>query len=103
MRYTVCIIWTVYFTTKAEKQVAIFNDALKSTLYLLVEDLKNLGPAQPGWPNYSKLKGTKKNIDLRHCHLIKGRPTYVCCCEVIDKQLQIVEVYYVGTDEKAPY
>ena len=45
----------------------------------------------------------KKGTDKRHCHLQKGRPTYVCCWEVINKKRKIIEVYYVGTHEKAPY
>lgn len=60
------------------------------------------GPFLPDWPNYSKLHG-KKGKDRRHCHLQKGRPTYVCCWEVINKERKIIEVYYVGTHEKAPY
>jgi hypothetical protein len=46
------------------------------------------GPAPgKGWSNYGKLKGNKE--DLRHCHLIKGNPTYVCCWEVIDKKSEL--------------
>ena len=48
-------------------------------------------------------KTSKKTEDKRHCHLIKGRPTYVCCWAIINKQKKIIEVYYVGTHEKAPY
>ncbi|HSW71056.1 MAG TPA: hypothetical protein VLH77_03650 [Gammaproteobacteria bacterium] len=64
-------------------------------------DLATKGPAAPGWPNYGKLHGSKG--DKRHCHLQKGKPTYVCCWEVIDKKRKIIKVYYVGTHEKAPY
>lgn len=76
-------------------------------LKLLVEHLKYKGPA-PGkeWPNYGKLKGikgVKGSRDLKHCHLIKGNPTYVCCWEVINNELKIIEVYYAGTHERAPY
>ena len=35
--------------------------------------------------------------------LYEGRPTYVAVWEVIDKEIQLVEVSYVGTHEKAPY
>jgi hypothetical protein len=57
---------------------------------------------QAKWSNYGKLGRTKKNEDKRHCHLIKGNPTYVSCWEV-DKQRHLIEVYYVGTHEGAPY
>jgi hypothetical protein len=40
----------------------------------------------------------------RHlCHLKKGQPTYVAIWQVVDKQIHLVEVSYVGTHEKAPY
>lgn len=95
--------WSVEFSNQAEKQVKKLEIEVQSALLLLVKDLTTLGPF-PGknWPNYSKLK-TKKNEDCRHCHLIKGKPTYVCCWEVIDKKVKIIEVYYVGTHENSPY
>ena len=93
--------WNVNFSRKALKQITKLNKKCLITLRTLVACLEIMGPI-PGkqWPNYSKLKGRK---DLRHCHLIKGNPTYVCCWEVIDKQMKILEIYYVGTHEKAPY
>jgi mRNA-degrading endonuclease RelE of RelBE toxin-antitoxin system len=95
--------WKVEFTRKVVKQISKLPLTVKAALLLLVDDLARLGPAPgKGWPNYSKLKGIKSH-DKRHCHLIKGKPTYVCCWEVVDKQVKIIEVYYVGTHEKAPY
>lgn len=96
--------WDVKFSKQAVKQTKALNDKVMTTLQLLVEDLKEKGPA-PGkrWSNYQKLKGQGKNKDLRHCHLTKGQPTYVCCWEVKNKQIKLIEVYYVGTHEKAPY
>jgi len=95
--------WTIEFTRAALKQLKKLDKKAIETLELLVEDLVRRGPA-PGknWPNYGKLKG-KKTQDCRHCHLIKGKPTYVCCWAVIDKERRLIEVYYVGTHEKAPY
>ena len=96
--------WKIEFTAKARKQVAKLSTQARDALRLLVLDLESRGP-NPGseWLNYSKLKGTKKQVDFRHCHLIKGKPTYVCCWAVIDKKSRVIEVYYVGTHEKAPY
>ncbi len=64
--------------------------------------MKDNGPF-PGkqWPNFGKL--FEKKEDKYHCHLIKGRPTYVACWKVVDKNTRQIEVYYVGTHEKAPY
>jgi len=94
--------WTINFNKKAVKQLNASNTRVKFVMRLLIDDLRYKGPI-PGkqWPNYSKLKGGKE--DKRHCHLIKGNPTYVCCWKVIDKIEKIIEVYYVGTHEKAPY
>jgi hypothetical protein len=50
--------------------------------------------------NLGKLKGKSKT--LWHCHLVKGNPTYACCWELVEKKEKIIEVYYVGTHEKAP-
>jgi hypothetical protein len=72
----------------------------KATFFLITE-LKEFGPAVH-WPNYGKLKNQGQGIDRRHCHLQKGRPTWVACWEVHAKHKKI-EVYYVGTHEKAPY
>lgn len=98
------MLWTVEFSHKAAKQTNGLKVNLLATLDLLVADLQQFGPA-PGkqWPNYSKLKGYSKHFDKRHCHLIKGKPTYVCCWEVVNKKVKIIEIYYVGTHEKAPY
>lgn len=94
--------WKIQFTNKAAKQVALLKDPVVLALQVLIDNLKTIGPA-PGkhWQNYGKLHG-RKNEDKRHCHLLKGNPTYVCCWEVF-KSEQRIEVYYVGTHEKAPY
>lgn len=55
------------------------------------------GPERFQWPNYGDLNGNY------HCHLKKGKPTYVACWSVIDKKLKQIEIYYVGTHENAPY
>ena len=94
--------WDVSFSKKAVKQAQGLNEKLILVLQVLVDNLRTNGPA-PGkhWHNYGKLQG-KKNEDKRHCHLIKGNPTYVCCWEVFKSENR-VEVYYVGTHENAPY
>lgn len=94
--------WTIKITNKAAKQVEKLPKSAKATLLLLLRDIERNGPSTSGsWKNYGKLKGMIG--DKRHCHLMKGKPTYVCCWEVIDKQIKLIEVYYVGTHEKAPY
>jgi hypothetical protein len=49
-------------------------------------------------PNFSALSDNRY-----HCHLKKGRPTFVAIWEVMDKEIKLIEVIYAGTHEKAPY
>jgi mRNA-degrading endonuclease YafQ of YafQ-DinJ toxin-antitoxin module len=72
----------------------------ENAIIALIAELK-LGPAV-NWPNYGKLRNQGKKIDVRHCHLQKGKPTWVACWSVDNKNKNI-EVFYVGTHEKAPY
>ena len=95
------IKWTIIPAKKVEDNAVKLTERVLLKLRLLFADLTSEGPAAFGWPNYGKLLG--KDSDERHCHLQKGRPTYVCCWRVKDKKRKIIEVYYVGTHEKAPY
>jgi mRNA-degrading endonuclease RelE of RelBE toxin-antitoxin system len=90
--------WTVYLSKKAIKQVRKLPDNVKTSLVALIREIEEAGPVRGNWPNYSKL-----GIGRHHCHLKKGRTTYVAIWKVIDKQIYLVELSYVGTHEKAPY
>ena len=90
--------WQVYFHKKAEKQRRELPQSIAQRLDALVQEIAVAGPVRGNWKNYSKLSSTQ-----HHCHIKSGRPTYVVCWEVKEKTIQIVEVYYVGTHEKAPY
>ena len=92
--------WNINFTKKASKQLAKLPSRIQDSVEVLVLDLGEQGALPKNWPHCGKLKGSK---NLYHCHLNKGRPTYVACWEVVDKKIKLVEVYYVGTHEKAPY
>lgn len=71
--------WMIQFSNKANKQVKQLSASVEAILRLLVEDLSHNGPFPgEGWPKYGKLN-EGKNIDKRHYHLKKGKPTYVCC------------------------
>lgn len=74
------------------------NTRAKKALALLLEELKMNGPIQSGWPHYGKLKG---HYNCYHCHLNRGRPTYVVCWE--EKENNKIEVYYADSHENAPY
>jgi len=89
--------WTVTLHKKAEKQTLKLPRAALAALYLLMEDIQRSGPVRGDWPNYGRLTG-----DRHHCHLKKGRPTYVAVWTE-DRDTITVEIIYAGTHEKAPY
>jgi len=99
--------WNILYRGQAKKALKqgskLVSDDARDAMDALFLDLEEEGPTQANWPNYSKFKGLKKKLDRRHCHLLKGNPTYVACWEVINKQKRELEIYYVGTHEKAPY
>ena len=66
---------------------------------ILLAEMELSGPLRYGWPNFGKLSGK----DCYHCHLQKGRPTYVAVWKVVGKKERIIEVIYLGTHERVNY
>ena len=99
-------MWNVILTTRAKKQLKKIEKE-RNDIFCIYEalerDLILNGPVAKSWHNYTRESGIKKGIDRRHCHLKKGKPTWVACWEVVNKKIKLLEVYYVGTHEKAPY
>jgi mRNA-degrading endonuclease RelE of RelBE toxin-antitoxin system len=91
--------WEVRIKSNLYSKIKKLPKNVQERYELLVQDLMFSGP-HVNWPNFSKLKG-KKNI--YHCHIKKGKPTYVMVWEVKDKIIKLMEVTYVGTHEKASY
>lgn len=91
-------MWIVRFSSRARKAVTKLPLPVQSALWLLVGDLQACGPVAGNWPNYGKLSARK-----HHCHLKKGRPTYVTVWWEVKDGTRCIEVTYVGTHEKAPY
>lgn len=90
--------WTVEFSKKAMKQADTLPARVRESLYQLARDIERSGPTRGDWPNYSKLSG-----DRHHCHIKKGKPTYVAVWLEDKNKIHFVEVIYAGTHEKAPY
>ena len=96
--------WSVRFSKNASKayeklkQSGQKKPSLIDLIDLLALELRAQGPERVNWPNYGKL-----SKDTYHCHLKKGRPTYVACWKVFSRELRQIEVYYVGSHEGAPY
>jgi mRNA-degrading endonuclease RelE of RelBE toxin-antitoxin system len=86
------------FQVKVKKKVARglskLPDNVRQLLYLLVTDLQFDGPIQRSWPNFSSLGENRY-----HCHLTYRYVAYW----TYKKDEIIIEVYYVGSREKAPY
>jgi len=93
-------MWSVGLTKRAGKQLDSLPTAIQQKFDLLAKELEVSGPLRANWSNYSALKGQGQRY---HCHIKKGRPTYVVCWEVVNKEIKLIEVYYVGTHEKVPY
>jgi mRNA-degrading endonuclease RelE of RelBE toxin-antitoxin system len=95
--------WNVETTGKAVKQKEELPSDIADTLLTLVKELQRLGPVRSNWPHYGKIKGLKKNVNIRHCHLNQGRPTYVAAWKLVDKKNKKMELIHVGTHEKTDY
>ncbi|MFT5365941.1 MAG: mRNA-degrading endonuclease RelE of RelBE toxin-antitoxin system [Candidatus Latescibacterota bacterium] len=90
--------WTVTIARRAQRQIGRLPELVKKNLVALIRDIETTGPVRGNWPNYSTL-----GKDRHHCHIKKGRPTYVVVWEIKNKEIKLVEVTYAGTHEKAPY
>ncbi|BDV44109.1 hypothetical protein GURASL_30320 [Geotalea uraniireducens] len=90
--------WVVQLTGRANKQAHKLPRSIVERLFLLMEEIKHSGPVRGNWPNYGKLGDGR-----HHCHLKKGKPTYVVMWEERDREIRLIEVTYAGTHEKAPY
>jgi plasmid maintenance system killer protein len=91
----------VEFTSKAAKMTAKLPPRIQERLNALRKAIEITGPVQPSIAHFGKLRGWRDAT--YHCHLNKGRPTYVAVWQVRDRALCLVEVIYAGTHEKAPY
>ena len=95
--------WEVYLSNNAKKSHEKLKrngqrPSIASVLNLLLLELEMKGPERVNWPNYGKL-----SKDNYHCHLRKGRPTFVACWKILSEKSRQIEVFYVGTHEGAPY
>ena len=86
--------YKVKIKKKANRGLKKLPTNVQKLLFLLIEDLKADGPIRKDWNNFSPLGDCKY-----HCHL---NYRYVACRAYQQGEIEI-EVYYVGTREKAPY
>jgi hypothetical protein len=91
---------------KMDKIIREMSENAKKVLVKLVDDIRERGPEQSAYHNYSKLGAI-----TYHCHLAYS--WVVCWCCNPEKFVEpdgdererriLVEVEYVGSREKAPY
>jgi mRNA-degrading endonuclease RelE of RelBE toxin-antitoxin system len=86
--------YTVTIRKSALKDIKKAPARIQRKFEILVEDLEKLGPELPNWPNYSKLGKV-----TYHCHLAYH---WVVCWRH-EKDTIVIEVYYAGSRENAPY
>ena len=94
--------WKVTVTKRTAKQLDSLPRPIQERFDLLAKEMEVAGPIRRNWKNFGRLKGDQR-IELYHCHIKSGRPTYVACWQVVNKEIRLMEIYYVGTHEKAPY
>ncbi len=87
-------MFTVNLKKRALKGIEKMPLKIQQKMGYLLDDLAREGPIQHKWPNYSKL-----DDDLYHCHLAYK---WVACWKN-EKNTIIIEVYYAGSREDAPY
>ena len=90
-------MWQVLVKKKIQKNIDKLPLSVKQRLFALLEQIEEKGPIRKEWQNFSELE---KNKNKYHCHLTYR---YVACWEVLKDKKIIVEVYYVGSRENAPY
>jgi mRNA-degrading endonuclease RelE of RelBE toxin-antitoxin system len=87
-------IYRVLASKKVLKNVRKMPASVREKFFILMEQLADQGPIAANWQNYGKLGNEKY-----HCHLAYS---WVACWRH-EKETIIIEVYYVGSRENAPY
>jgi hypothetical protein len=87
-------MYKVVITKKTLKGIERMPEPLQKKMANLVEDLRDQGPIQNDWLNFSKLGGNRY-----HCHLSYS---WVACW-YHQPHSMVIEVYYAGSRENAPY
>ncbi len=90
--------WVVENSKKVAKALTRLPKSIVCALILLERELESSGPVRGNWSNYGKLGDGR-----HHCHLKKGKSTYVAVWIEVRGRVKVIEVTYVGTHEGASY
>ena len=87
-------MYEVRVTKKAKKRIERAPETVQILFDDLLQELRDSGPIRSDWPNFSKL-----GAEEFHCHL---KYRWVVCWRH-NKGVTLIEVYYAGSREDAPY
>ena len=87
-------MYKVVIRKRAAKGIEKMPKIAQVTMGNLIEDLQEDGPILKAWSNFGKI-----GINKYHCHLTHK---WVACWEYYENQI-LIEVYYAGSRENAPY
>ena len=88
-------MWCVQIRRRMLRELERLPITVQRKFAALKVNLESSGPVQPSWSNYSK-----SGENNYHCHLTHH---YVACWLVKSETEMLLEVYYVGSRENAPY
>jgi hypothetical protein len=69
--------WEIRFTARVRKQKDKLPESIALRLEALAKAIMATGPKQPSMPHFGRFRNWPGEV--YHCHLNKGRPTYVAC------------------------
>lgn len=87
-------MFVIRLKKKIEKNAKKMPNNVQEKLTQLIKDLREKGPFRAEWPNHSKSGGNRY-----HCHLSHN---WVACWKY-EKETIVIEIYYVGSREKASH
>jgi hypothetical protein len=87
-------MYKILVSRKVLRSISKMPESIQMKMANLVEDLRDKGPVQAGWPNFSRIGKTEY-----HCHLSRK----LVACWYREKGSIEIEVYYAGSRENAPY
>jgi len=90
----IVFVYTVIINKTAEKGMNKMPERIKHKMVVLIDELTIKGAILKDWKNFSML-----GKDKYHCHLDKK---WVACWQCENDSI-IIEVYYAGSRENAPY
>jgi mRNA-degrading endonuclease RelE of RelBE toxin-antitoxin system len=76
--------WIVNVKKKAQKSFHCLPPKARIAFRILLEEIEKMGPIRGNWPHYGKLSKNR-----HHCHLKKGKPTYVAIWEETEKKFNL--------------